>query len=100
MVVYDTTFKESFESAKNWIKDLRENANVPDIVIAVVGNKCDMTDKQEISVEDAHSMAKGIQAEIVREVSAKDNQGINELFMEIATKLYKKQKQKDVRILI
>jgi GTPase SAR1 family protein len=36
------TFKESFESAKNWIKELRENSNVVDAVIALVGNKSDL----------------------------------------------------------
>lgn len=42
IIVYDTTFRESFESAKNWVQDLRENANVPDVLIVLVGNKCDL----------------------------------------------------------
>ena len=54
IIVYDTTFRESFDSAKNWIKDLKENANIPDIIIAIVGNKCDLTDKQEVNLEEAH----------------------------------------------
>lgn len=28
IVVYDMTFKESFDSAKNWVRELRENSNV------------------------------------------------------------------------
>jgi GTPase SAR1 family protein len=28
IVVYDLTFKESFDSAKKWIGELRENGNV------------------------------------------------------------------------
>ena len=92
VIVYDATFRESFESAKNWVADLRENANVPDLLIALVGNKCDLTDKIEVVLEEAHGFAKSIKAEIIKETSAKDNNGVNELFQEIAVKLYKKQK--------
>ena len=84
LIVYDTTFMESFESAKNWVQDLRENANKPDILIALVGNKCDLTDKLEVVFEEAHTFAKSIKAEIIKETSAKDNNGINELFQDIA----------------
>jgi Ras-related protein Rab-4B/Ras-related protein Rab-14 len=96
IIVYDTTFRESFEAAKNWVADLKENANIPDILIALVGNKCDMTDKQEVYIEEAHKFAKSVSAEVIKETSAKDNNGISELFMEIGTKLYKKQKAKEV----
>ena len=92
MIVYDTTFRESFESAKNWIEDLRNNANVQDLIIALVGNKCDMTERTEVNFEEAHTFAKEIRAEVIKETSAKDNNGINELFQEIANKLYKKHK--------
>ena len=45
IIVYDVTFKDSFEAMKNWIKDLKEIINIDDLVLAVVGNKCDMPDK-------------------------------------------------------
>ena len=53
VVVYDATFKESFESAKNWVQDLKQNCNVPDVLIALVGNKCDLTDRLEVTFEEA-----------------------------------------------
>ena len=40
------------------------------------------------------SFAREIGAEVCKETSAKDNTGINELFVEIGTKLLKKHKQK------
>ena len=58
-----------------------------------------MTDKTEVAFEEAHIFAKSIKADIIKETSAKDNNGINELFQEIAVKLYRKQKANDVRIL-
>lgn len=54
VIVYDTTFKESFDSAKNWVEDLKQNANISDLIIALVGNKCDLTDKTEVNFEEAH----------------------------------------------
>ena len=83
VIVYDITFRESFDSAKNWIQDLRNNANVPDILIAMVGNKCDLTDNAEVALEEAHSFGRSIKAEIIKETSAKDSIGISELFSEI-----------------
>ena len=28
IIVYDTTYRESFESAKKWVEDIRDKANV------------------------------------------------------------------------
>ena len=98
MIVYDATFKESFDSAKNWVQDLRQNCNVPDVLIALVGNKCDLTEKLEVTFEEADSFKREVKGEIFRETSAKDNNGVNELFQEIALKLYKRHKAKEVRI--
>ena len=40
-IVYDITSKDSFAKAKYWVKELQKNAS-QDIVIILVGNKCDM----------------------------------------------------------
>ena len=94
ILVYDVTFRESFDSCKQWIKDLRESAEEPDLLIALVGNKSDKYEDCVISYEEAVDFAKNIKAEIVKETSAKDNVGVSDLFVEIATKLYKKHKAK------
>ncbi len=59
-MVYDATYRESFESAKRWISDLKENTNVPDLLIALVGNKSDLTDRMEISLQEAHIFSKAV----------------------------------------
>ena len=64
----------------------------PDILIALVGNKSDKYDESVVSYEEAMDFAKTIKVEIIKETSAKDNLGVSELFVEIATKLYKKHK--------
>ena len=60
-----------------------------------MGNKCDLTENQEVTLEEAHAYAKMINADIIKETSARDNNGIDELFQEIGEKLYKRHKDKE-----
>jgi Ras-related protein Rab-5C len=50
VVVYDVTQASSMERAKDWIEELNENAE-PDVVIALVGNKCDLAEFRQIQAE-------------------------------------------------
>ena len=39
--------QESFAKLQDWIKEL-QHLGPPDIVLAIAGNKCDLTDKREV----------------------------------------------------
>ena len=43
LLIYDISNKASFDSVKLWVDDLREKAP-RNIVLGVVGNKCDLED--------------------------------------------------------
>ncbi|KAG9340662.1 hypothetical protein JZ751_021218, partial [Albula glossodonta] len=43
IIVYDITKEESFQTLKNWVKELRQHGP-PNIVVAIAGNKCDLSD--------------------------------------------------------
>jgi GTPase SAR1 family protein len=79
--------QESFERAKNWVKELQRQGN-PNIVIALAGNKVDLAQKRQVQVEEAQSYAEenGI---LFMETSAKTAANVNELFVAIAKKLPK-----------
>lgn len=94
LIVYDVTFRDSFENAKKWVEDLKANANVPDIVLAIVGNKSDMYGSSVVQLQEAHEFGRSVKAEIIQETSAKDNNGVSDLFVEVARKLLKKHKAK------
>lgn len=47
IVVFDVTIEKSLQRAKEWISELNQNAE-PDIVIALVGNKCDLESERVI----------------------------------------------------
>ena len=98
LIVYDVTFRPSFEAAKKWVEDLKQNSNVQDLVLAIVGNKNDQMDNYQVKLEEVHEFAASVNAEVVKETSARDNNGVSELFQIIASKLLKKTKAKQVLI--
>eukprot|EP00743_Colponemidia_sp_Colp-15_P001940 GILK01002112.1.p1 GENE.GILK01002112.1~~GILK01002112.1.p1 ORF type:complete len:222 (+),score=30.88 GILK01002112.1:64-666(+) len=89
IVVYDITNADSFEKAKNWVKELQRSVN-PNVVIALAGNKADLSSNRRVRVEDAQSYCdeNGI---FFMETSAKTAANVNELFVMIARKLPKSQ---------
>uniref|UniRef100_A0AAV2M899 Uncharacterized protein n=1 Tax=Knipowitschia caucasica TaxID=637954 RepID=A0AAV2M899_KNICA len=70
IIVYDITKEESFQTLKNWVKELRQHGP-PNIVVAIAGNKCDLTDAREVPEKDAKDYADSIHAIFV-ETSAKN----------------------------
>ena len=56
-VVYDITRKSSFLNIDKWIGELKTNGS-DDILIILVGNKTDLEDKREVSIEDGEKKAK------------------------------------------
>ncbi|KAK7945233.1 hypothetical protein WMY93_000961 [Mugilogobius chulae] len=48
MLVYDITNEKSFENIKNWIRNIEEHAS-SDVEKMVLGNKCDINDKRQVS---------------------------------------------------
>ena len=86
ILVYDTTQRESFENMKDyWLKQLQEFGS-KNIILGVAGNKCDMYEKEEISENEAKAFADQIGA-FFEITSAKNNTGINELFMSAANRI-------------
>eukprot|EP00668_Euglena_longa_P017520 GGOE01021934.1.p1 GENE.GGOE01021934.1~~GGOE01021934.1.p1 ORF type:complete len:200 (+),score=17.08 GGOE01021934.1:43-642(+) len=85
IVVYDITNYDSFNRAKQWVKELqlRGDANV---VIALAGNKLDLAEKRAVETAEAQAYAEenGI---IHMETSAKTNHQVTDLFVNIGSKL-------------
>mmetsp|Transcript_33666 Transcript_33666/g.86290 ORF Transcript_33666/g.86290 Transcript_33666/m.86290 type:complete len:163 (-) Transcript_33666:1828-2316(-) len=69
VVVYDITSRSSFDSTSRWIDEIRtERGN--DVVIALVGNKNDLTDERVVTKEEGEERSKGLNV-LFLETSAK-----------------------------
>ena len=85
VVVYDVTNRQSFLNTPKWIEEVRTERG-DDVVIVLVGNKTDLSEKRHVSLEDAEAKAKehGV---IFIETSAKGGVNIKALFRKIANAL-------------
>lgn len=48
IVVFDVTHPSSFERAKKWVWELRQNVQNPNLIIVLVGNKVDLTEQRQV----------------------------------------------------
>ena len=91
IIVYDITDKESFAKAQRWsdqIDEFQQSETDAKIDKFVVGNKCDLASRQQVTIAESESYAAKIGACGSHEVSAKEGSGISELFKEIAVKMH------------
>lgn len=56
LVVYDISQKETFRNVKKWINELKMNGD-QDVIIVLVGNKCDLEDCRQVSKEEGAELA-------------------------------------------
>lgn len=86
LVVYDITNAESLKKAQTWIAELRANGD-PSLIIFLVGNKKDLEPLRQVSFEDGRKLATEERVAGFFETSAKDNNNIEQVFVELAEKL-------------
>ena len=88
LICYDITSKETFENLESWLDECKENGN-PEMMLALVGNKTDLEDEREVTVEEGKSFAKKHNL-LFFETSAKTADKVGQLFQESASKIYEK----------
>lgn len=82
MLVYDITSEKSFENIKNWIRNIEEHAS-SDVERMILGNKCDMNDKRQVSKERGERLAIDYGIKFL-ETSAKTSVNVEESFITLA----------------
>jgi len=82
MLVYDITNEKSFDNIKNWIRNIEEHAT-SDVEKMVLGNKCDMNDRRQVSKERGEQLAIEYGIKFM-ETSAKASINVEEAFLTLA----------------
>ena len=87
-LVYDITSHKSFEALKEFWYEQQTKLNVDgDPIYAVVANKNDLYESQQVNEEEAKEFAKSINA-IYQSTSAKSNSGISTLFDNVGHRFF------------
>ncbi|KAL1936050.1 hypothetical protein VTP01DRAFT_184 [Rhizomucor pusillus] len=85
VVVYDISSRTSFLNTEKWIEDVRaERGN--EVIIVLVGNKTDLNDKRQVTIEEGEKKAKDYNVMFI-ETSAKAGHNVKTLFRRIAQAL-------------
>lgn len=85
VVVYDITNANSFHQTSKWIDDVRTERG-SDVIIMLVGNKTDLSDKRQVTTEEGERKAKELNVMFI-ETSAKAGYNVKQLFRRVAAAL-------------
>ena len=86
IIVFDITNKESFLSLNKWLTDAKNNASENTIYV-ICGNKIDLKERRTVNENEINEYIEKNTGVIYMECSAKNGQGIKDLFNAIAKNL-------------
>lgn len=86
IIVFDITNKESFLSLNKWLTDAKNNASENTIYV-ICGNKTDLKERRTVNENEINEYIEKNTGVIYMECSAKNGQGIKDLFNVIAKNL-------------
>merc|ERR1712166_128209 len=69
VVVFDISNRASFTNTSKWVEDVRSERG-SDVIIMLVGNKTDLADKRQVSIDEGENKAKELNVMFI-ETSAK-----------------------------
>lgn len=86
VIVYDTTSKKSFDAVDKWIEDVKAERG-DSVILCLVGNKNDLLDTRQVSIEDGEKKAKDLGCQIFIETGTKLGYNVKNLFKKVAKSL-------------
>eukprot|EP00252_Welwitschia_mirabilis_P027363 TRINITY_DN9373_c0_g2_i1.p1 TRINITY_DN9373_c0_g2~~TRINITY_DN9373_c0_g2_i1.p1 ORF type:complete len:230 (+),score=14.59 TRINITY_DN9373_c0_g2_i1:254-943(+) len=87
LLVYDITKRQSFDHVARWLEELRAHAD-NNIVIMLIGNKCDLKDSRAVPEEDAQEFAQK-EGLLFFETSALEAINVEEAFLCALSEIYR-----------
>ncbi|KAK4557634.1 hypothetical protein RGQ29_007409 [Quercus rubra] len=83
--VYDVVSRQTFLNTSKWIEEVCTERS-SDVIIVLVGNKTDLVEKRQVSIEEGETKARELNVMFI-ETSAKAGFNIKALFRKIAAAL-------------
>ena len=96
MLVYAINSRESFLHINQWLKEVRIQSH-PDVKIILIGNKKDLENERNVTVEEAEKFKEENQILYFEETSAKTGINAKEVFTEAAKILLKEHNNYRIR---
>ena len=95
-IVYEKKKKKTFDNVITWLNECRDMC-YKDILICLIGNKCDLEGKRAVSYEEGKNFAEENNL-LFYETSAKDGTNIQECFNDSTTLLVDKIESGQIRL--
>ena len=93
IITYDITNESSFSSIEFWINELKYKVENDKMLLFLVGNKCDVSsNERKVPTNKGKSFAAENDM-FFYETSAKTGEGVKDLFVTIANKVYEQMKK-------
>ncbi|KAH9302587.1 hypothetical protein KI387_014170 [Taxus chinensis] len=87
MLVYDISKRQTFDHVARWLEELRGHAD-NNIVIMLIGNKCDLGNLRAVPIEDAKEFAQR-EGLFFMETSALEAINVESAFYTVLTEIYR-----------
>ena len=87
ILIYDVTSRRTFESIRNWVSQIREEATEK-VTIYLVANKIDMDEDRKVKKEEGEKLAKELGLPFM-ETSAKSGINVDKIFEDLIERIYK-----------
>jgi small GTP-binding protein len=85
IVVYDITDRDTFTNVEQWLIDIERYAQ-PNVNKFLVGNKCDIDVKREVTIEEGKDLASRFNMSFI-ETSAKNTTNVAIMFQQLAREI-------------
>ena len=79
IVVFDITDETTFQSAKEWMRELKHQEG-DHVIVGLVANKCDLMDECRVNMDEVKEFASSKENIFLFETSAKTGQGVMNVF--------------------
>jgi small GTP-binding protein len=86
-LTYDITREDTFMNVYDWLKEVKQHAS-SDIVVYLIGNRCDLEDEREVTKEKAIEFCMQYNIDKFFETSAKTGNNVEEVFSLASKELY------------